>query len=152
MKKMFEVDIGFSGHGIGFEGTLGAVALGANVIEKHVTLSKKMSGPDQEASLEFDEFGELIKLSRNIVKALGHGRKGFQKSEKVLHSVLSKRLITTKEVKTGTKITKAMVRTVVTKDARGLLPDEYYNLLSSKASKDLKPNHIICSGDVDFEL
>ena len=39
---MFSEDVGFSGHGTGFEGTLGAVALGATVIEKHVTLSKKM--------------------------------------------------------------------------------------------------------------
>jgi len=151
MKKMFGVDIGFSGHGTGFEGTLGAIALGANVIEKHVTLSKKMSGPDHAASLEFQDFSELIKLSQNIVLALGHGRKAFLKSEKVLHGVLSKRLVTTQETKKGTKITKNMLRTAVTKAVGGVLPDQYYRILKSYTTKDLPSNHIINLGDIDFK-
>ena len=48
-----KTDIGFSGHGKGMAGSVGAVALGANVIEKHSTLNKEMAGPDHAASLEF---------------------------------------------------------------------------------------------------
>ena len=151
MQDMFDMDIGFSGHGVGFEGTLGAVTLGANVIEKHVTLNKKMSGPDQAASLEFHEFNELIKKSRNIIRALGNGRKSFLPSEKVLHSVLSKRLTTTCALNAGTKITKDKIRTVVTKKEGGLLPDQYYNVLGTRASKDLKANHILNIGDFKVE-
>jgi len=150
MQKMYDMDIGFSGHGMGIEGTLGAVALGAKVVEKHVTLSRQMSGPDQAASVEFDEFSELIKLSRNIVTAIGHGRKAFLESEKVLHGVLSKRFIATKSIKAGTKITKDMIKTVVTKKEGGLLPDQYYVLLNSYTSKDLEPNQIINPGDIAF--
>ena len=74
LQTMFGEDVGFSGHGVGVEGTLGAVALGANVVEKHVTLSRAMSGPDHAASLEFDEFAELVQMSRNMTLALGHAR------------------------------------------------------------------------------
>ena len=75
MKKLFNEDVGFSGHGTGIEGTIGAVTLGANVIEKHVTLSRNMSGPDQNASLEFDELNKLINLSNNMIKAMGSTEK-----------------------------------------------------------------------------
>ena len=47
-----------------------------------------MSGPDQAASLEFDEFRDLVKMANNMVIALGKGRKKFLRSEKVLHGVL----------------------------------------------------------------
>ncbi len=151
LRDMFEMDIGFSGHGIGFEGTLGAVALGANVVEKHVTLSKQMSGPDQAASQEFDEFGELIRLSRNMVKALGDGRKKFLDSEKVLHGVLARKIVTNGAVKAGSVIEKGMVRTVVTREGGGILPDRFYDVVGAVATKDLGASHIIQEHDLQFE-
>jgi len=151
MQKMFDSDIGFSGHAIGIEGTLGAVALGANVIEKHVSLSRKMSGPDQAASLEFNEFRDLIKMANNIVTALGEDRKQFLPSEEVLHGILARKIIIRTKVDKGTKITKDMLRTVVTKQDGGLLPDQYYNVIGSIANKDIEPNHILLEGDFTFE-
>jgi N,N'-diacetyllegionaminate synthase len=151
MRDMFNIDVGFSGHGVGYEGTLGAVVLGANVIEKHVTMSKKMSGPDQAASLEFDEFNEVVEKSKNMIKALGTGQKRFLGSEKVLHGVLSKRFVTKCAIKAGEKITSDSIRTVVTKAEGGLQPDQYYNILGSHASKDLKINQIVNSGDFKVE-
>lgn len=148
MQKMFDADIGFSGHGLGFEGTLGAVALGANVIEKHVTLNRKMSGPDQAASVEFPEFMDLVAKSCNLVKALGSGRKCFLPSEKILHGVLSKRLVIARACKAGTKITKDIIRTVITKKESGMLPDQYYWVLGRRVARDLKANHILEIGDL----
>jgi len=148
MLHRYNMDIGFSGHGVGFEGVLGAVVLGANVIEKHVTLSKKMSGPDQAASLEFADFAELIRLSNNIVTALGDGTKEFLESEKVLHGVLSKRIVTFCPIEKGTVITGDMIRTVVTKKEGGLLPEYYYHVLDSVALKDLPSSHIIEEQDI----
>ncbi len=147
MQEMFDMDIGFSGHGTTVLGALGAVALGANVVEKHVTMSRQMSGPDHAASLEFDELAELISLSANMTKALGNARKQFLKSEAMLHSILSKRIVTTCEIKAGTKIEPQMVRSVVTKQEGGILPERYYDLIGSLASKDLKKNHILVDGD-----
>jgi len=148
MQDIYSMDIGFSGHGVGFEGTLGAVALGANVVEKHVTLSKKMSGPDQAASIEFVDFAELIRISNNIVTALGDGDKKFLQSEKALHGILSKRIVTTCVIKKGTVITEDMLRTVVTKKEGGMLPEYYYDVVDSVAMRDLEPFHIIEEVDI----
>lgn len=149
MHNIFDVDIGFSGHGVGFEGTLGAIALGANVIEKHVTLSRKMSGPDQAASLEFGELEKLISMSRNLTIALGGGRKEFLQSEKTLHDVLSKKFVTTCNIKEGTMLTKDKIKTVVIKSESGLLPNRYYDILNRKAIRDLESDHIISSEDFE---
>lgn len=151
LQAMFPEDVGFSGHGTGFEGTLGAVAFGANVIEKHVTLKRVMSGPDQSASLEFSEFAELIRMSQNMTKALGHARKSFLPSEAVLHGVLAKRLVLTKEIKAGTPLTASMIRTMVTYRKDGIMPNQYYNVLGTTANKDLPLNHVLNLGDLNFQ-
>ena len=151
IKKMFNQDVGFSGHAIGYEGTLGAVTLGANIVEKHVTLSRKMSGPDQGASLEFNEFKDLVDMARNIVKAMGNGRKKFLPSEEVLHNILIRKIITSSKISKGDEITKDLIRSVVTKQEGGILPDQFYNIIGSTATKDLDQNHILEVGDFKID-
>lgn len=148
LQALFDEDVGFSGHAIGVEGTLGAVALGATVVEKHVTLNRAMNGPDHAASLEFSELADLIRMSKNMVKALGSGRKQFLPSEKVLHSVLSKRFITTCDITAGTRLEPSMLRTVVTKKEGGILPNHYYTLLNAKLTNKVPANHILSWEDL----
>jgi sialic acid synthase SpsE len=143
MKEMFGCDIGFSGHAIGIEGTLGAVALGANVIEKHVTLSRKMSGPDHAAALEFAELADLVERSRNMVVALGTGRKSFLDSEKTLHGVLCRKIVLKKNINKGSKITKDDLTTFVTNKEGGVLPENYYEVVGATAQKDLVKDQIL---------
>ena len=71
-----------SDHTLGSEVAIAAVALGAEVIEKHITLNKKMLGPDHKASLNPKELSYLVRSVRNIEKALGDGVKRPTKSEK----------------------------------------------------------------------
>jgi N,N'-diacetyllegionaminate synthase len=75
MVREFGLPVGYSDHTPGIEISLGAVALGATVIEKHFTLDKKLPGPDQAASLEPHELKALVDGIRNINAALGHGEK-----------------------------------------------------------------------------
>jgi len=151
MNDMYGMEVGFSGHAIGVEGTLAAVSLGVKIIEKHVTLSRKMSGPDHAASLEFHELSELIEKANNVVKALGHGRKEFLQSEKVLHGVLAKRIVTSVPISSGTVITSEMIKTVVTKQSGGMLPDQFFSVVGSKATKDLDRNHILIPADLSID-
>ena len=67
--------------------------IGAKIIEKHVTLNKKMLGPDHAASLEFDTFKELVDLCRKVSISLGSDKKKFLKSEKILHGILIRKFI-----------------------------------------------------------
>ena len=73
--RMFSVPVGFSDHTIGTFVPSLAVALGAEVIEKHITLDKSVNGPDHKVSLEPPEFREMVENIRNVEKILGHASK-----------------------------------------------------------------------------
>ena len=148
IQNLFNEDVGFSGHGTGATGTVGAVALGADVIEKHVTLNREMSGPDQDASLEFNEVESLISEANNIKVALGSTDKIFQESEAVLHGVLSKKIILSKDLKKGESFSFDNIRTVVTKSDSGILPNKYYEIVNKVATRDLPRNHVLENSDI----
>jgi sialic acid synthase SpsE len=143
MSSMFNMEVGFSGHAIGIEGAIAAIALGARIVEKHVTLNRKMSGPDHSASLHFDEFGELVEKGNNVYSALGNCHKKFLSSEKTLHSVLARKIVAVTEIKTGTKIQINMLQTYITKSPNGLLPDQIYNVVGSIATRDINKYQIM---------
>ena len=75
MRNFFDLPVGYSDHTPGEVVPLGAVALGASVIEKHLTLSRNLKGPDHSFALEVNEFGEMVKKIRQLEKALGSGEK-----------------------------------------------------------------------------
>ncbi|KDN55326.1 N-acetylneuraminate synthase [Flavobacterium seoulense] len=82
IKEKFKTQIGYSDHTLGIEVPVAAVALGAQIIEKHFTLDKTLSGPDHVASLEPHELKEMVLAIRNIEKAIsGDGEKVPSKSE-----------------------------------------------------------------------
>jgi N,N'-diacetyllegionaminate synthase len=78
----FDVQVGYSDHTLGIEVPIAAVALGAQIIEKHFTLDKTLPGPDHKASLEPFELKAMISAIRNIEKAMGSGEKKPTEAEK----------------------------------------------------------------------
>lgn len=143
LRKLLKEDVGFSGHGIGSVGAAGAVSLGAKVVEKHVTLSRRMLGPDHGASLEFYEFKEMVNLARGIKEALGSEDKKFLKSEKVLHDVLVRKFVTRKNVKKNEKINFNNVKTAVTYSKSGILPKHYNKILNKKFNRNINSGSMI---------
>ncbi|HRS53442.1 MAG TPA: N-acetylneuraminate synthase [Bacteroidales bacterium] len=88
IKNKLKIKIGYSDHTTGIEVPIAAVALGAKVIEKHITLNKSMNGPDHKASLTPKEFKNMVQAIRNIEKALGSPEKKPTPSEiKNIHIV-----------------------------------------------------------------
>lgn len=75
MKTVLDCPVGFSDHTDGTHIPLAAVALGADVIEKHFTIDKKLPGPDQKCSMDPEELKDLISSLRDLERAFGHGRK-----------------------------------------------------------------------------
>lgn len=73
--EAFRVKVGYSDHTLGLEVPIAAVALGAEVIEKHLTLDQDMEGPDHKASMEPHDFKKMVRAIRNIERALGDGIK-----------------------------------------------------------------------------
>ncbi len=81
LKKKFSCPIGYSGHETGIQTTCAAVALGANFIERHITLDRNMCNADHPVSLEPKTFKHLVKDIKTIEKALGDGVKKVYNSE-----------------------------------------------------------------------
>ena len=84
------IPIGYSGHEPGIAASVAAATLGAHVIERHITLDKKMFGTDQGASLEPQEFAELVKEVREMERAFGDGVKRVWPSEIPIREKLRK--------------------------------------------------------------
>lgn len=107
-EDMFEVPVGLSDHSRGIYTSLGAVAVGASLIEKHFTLDKLQKGPDHASSLEPFELGELVKGAEAIFLALGDDKRIFPEEEQIVawarEAVVAEKLITK-----GSTITDDMV-------------------------------------------
>ncbi len=101
LKEAFKCKIGYSDHTEGIEIPIAAVALGAEIIEKHFTLDKSMDGPDHKASLDPFELKEMVVAIRNIEKALGNGIKIPNQSESEISKVVLKRIVAKKKILKG---------------------------------------------------
>ena len=138
LMKKFNVDIGFSGHGLGLAGSIGAIALGSNVIEKHVTINRKMSGPDHEASLEFETYKNLTELGNKVFISLGNNKKGLQKSEKILHSILARRIVARRDIRKNEKLNFDKVKPVITKSIKAIYANQIYSIINKRAKRLIK--------------
>ena len=148
LKKILNTDIGFSGHGTNLYGSVGAVALGANVIEKHSTLSKKMAGPDHAASLEFDELKKLINYCVKVNDCLGSDQKRFLKSEKILYSILSRRLVSRKKILKYKKLKYGDIKPALIQNQNlGFKGNELNKILNKKLKRNIKFGHIFSKND-----
>tara|TARA_B100000780_G_scaffold185446_1_gene130238 strand:+ start:4637 stop:5713 length:1077 start_codon:yes stop_codon:yes gene_type:complete len=148
LRSLLNEDVGFSGHGVGIAGATGAAALGAKVIEKHVTLNKKMLGPDHAASLEFATFKLMADTCRKVHISLGSPEKKFLKSEKVLHSILCRKFVVRKDIKKGVRLNKDNIKTALIYSKSGILPNQYYNLLNKKTKRTLHSGQVLKLSDI----
>ncbi len=105
MRQAFGVPVGYSDHTMGRDVSIAAVALGACVIEKHITINKSLPGPDQQASLEPDELIALVQGIRMVESALGHGRKEPAPSERNTTEVARRSIVAAHELAQGHVIT-----------------------------------------------
>ncbi len=105
LKQAFGLPVGYSDHTMGFAVPVAAVALGAVVIEKHLTLSRQMEGPDHKASLEPAEFKNMVESIQMIEKSLGDGRKKPTADELQIMKVARRSLVAARDIQTGELIT-----------------------------------------------
>lgn len=102
LKQAFNLRVGYSDHTIGSEVPVAAVALGAEIIEKHLTLDKAMTGPDHRASLDTADFTEMVRQIRGVEKALGDGIKWPNPSEEKIKPLVRRRIVAAHELAAGT--------------------------------------------------
>lgn len=140
LKRTFNLPVGFSDHTTGMTAALGAVALGANIIEKHFTLNKDLPGPDHRASLEPAELKEMVEAIREIESALGDGIKRPVKGEEETRKAARRSLVARVNIPAGAVITADMLD--IKRPGTGLEP-KMMNLVVGKKAK--KP---VACGDV----
>lgn len=109
MAKAFGVPIGYSDHTLGTEVALAAVALGAQILEKHFTLDRSLPGPDHRASLEPDELRTLVRGIRTVESAIGHGRKEPMPTEADVAEVSRKSIVAARDIPAGALVTRDLL-------------------------------------------
>ena len=121
MGAAFGVPVGYSDHTPGIEVPLAAVALGARVIEKHLTLDCNLPGPDHRASMEPEDFAKMVRGIRTVEAAVaGSGRKEPASSEANTASVARKSLVAARDISAGAILTEDFI--AVKRPGTGLPP------------------------------
>ena len=135
IKERFNVIVGLSDHTLGGEVSTAAVAIGANVIEKHFILDRNMGGPDSDFSMEPHEFKAMVYSIRNVEKALG--KVSYELSDKMkANREFSRSLFVVEDMKKGEKITENNVRSI--RPGFGLHPKYLEEILGKTVNRDLK--------------
>ncbi len=135
MARRFGVPVGLSDHTMGIAAPVAAVALGACIIEKHLTLSRSIPGPDSEFSLEPQEFKTMVDAVRVAEKALGHVQFGCGPKEEAGRA-FRRSLFVVADVEKGETFTAANVRSI--RPGNGLHPRHHGEVLGKTAARQIK--------------
>ena len=147
LKKIHSL-IGYSGHERGINVSIGAVALGAKIIERHLTLDRNLEGPDHAASLEPDDFRNLIIGIRELSESLGsYENRHISQGEMINRENLGKSLVASKKLKKGHLILKNDVH--VKSPGQGLSPIFFEKLISKILVRDLEEGDFFFKSDLE---
>ena len=141
MREETGLPVGYSDHTQGIEVPIAAAALGAEVIEKHFTLDRKMEGPDHKASLEPQELMQMVVGIRKIESALGSKIKQVSESEMTNVAIVRKSIVAAANIKRGEKYTEKNLTTK--RPATGISPMLWDEVIGKTADRDYKVDEII---------
>jgi N-acetylneuraminate synthase len=147
--------VGYSGHERGAAATLAAVALGAEIVERHITLDRGMEGPDHAASLEPSDFAQLVEGIREIGQAMGPlagwtGEKRLSQGELINRENLAKSLVAARAIQPGQVITQRDV--AILSPGQGLPPHRLDELLGRRARRALAVDDYFYPSDLEDEV
>lgn len=145
-KKLFKIPVGISDHSLGIYTALGAVAKGASIVEKHITLDKKLPGPDQKLSLEPNELTELVRGCRAIKLALGNSKKILKKELPVLRFARES-VVTLEKISKGETFSEKNLTTK--RPNTGQIPaKDFYRIIGKQAKRDMPKNKQLSYRDI----
>jgi N-acetylneuraminate synthase len=141
LKERFGTRVGFSDHSTGTAAALAAAALGAVLIEKHLTLDRKMPGPDHAASLEPGDFTAMVAGIREVERALGSAQKRPAKAELANVAAARKSLVAVRAVRKGETFSADNLAAM--RPGGGISPMRYWEWLGKKATRDYAAGELI---------
>ncbi|MDE7201148.1 MAG: pseudaminic acid synthase [Lachnospiraceae bacterium] len=135
LKARFNIPIGLSDHSMGYFSAATAVAMGANIIEKHFCISRAIKNPDSSFSMEPEEFREMVCQVREVEKAMGKVYYGVSEQEES-NTCFRRSLFAVKDIAAGEAFTPENIRSI--RPAYGLKPKYYKEVLGKTAKRELK--------------
>lgn len=149
--RRFGVPVGYSGHERGIAVSTVASAMGASIIERHVTLDRTMDGPDHAASLEPQGFNKLVRDIRQVGMALGTGEEKFISRGEILNrEVLGKSLVAARTIQPGEVITSELVS--VKGPALGISPQRYAELVGRTSERVIEQDEPFLERDLGIHI
>ena len=146
MKEFPDLAVGYSDHTIGITACLGAVALGAKIIEKHFTFDKKAEGPDHVLSADPAEMAELVKQIHILELMLGDGKKTPARSERITRINNRKSIVTNTFIKKGEFLTAKNL--AIKRPGSGIEPKYWKKVLRKRAGRDLAEDTLLAWKDI----
>ena len=141
LSEKFGLQVGYSDHTLGCLMPAIGVALGASVIEKHLTLDRTWDGPDHSASLEPVEFRRMVEEIRSVESAMGTGEKAPHSCEVKNLAIVRKSLVAARRINRGAKIQEDDL--IAKRAGKGRSPMEYWDLVDSDAIDDFEPDDLV---------
>lgn len=142
IKNAIGCRVGYSDHTIGIEVSIAAVAIGAEIIEKHFTLDKNMDGPDHAASIEPLELKNMVLAIRNIEYALGDGIKRPNRSEQIISNVVLKKIVALRPIQEGELF--SSLNLCVKRSENGIFAKDWDFVIGKVAIKNFSTDEPIC--------
>jgi N-acetylneuraminate synthase len=148
-EKYPELILGLSDHTKGYSTVLGAIALGARVIEKHFTDDVTRNGPDHHFSITPIEWKEMVTASNELFYALGDGVKRIEENEKQTVRMQRRSIYLAKDKKSGEIVHDDDFEMLRPYNENGFAPFELKDLLGKKCIKDLDKGSLLMRSDVE---
>jgi N-acetylneuraminate synthase/N,N'-diacetyllegionaminate synthase len=146
LQERFGVPVGYSDHTLGIAVALAAVALGATMIEKHITLDRTRPGPDHAASIEPSELAELVRGARAVESALGTGVKAPAESEGPMRLIARRSLVLSRSKVGGEEITAADL--VSLRPGDGISPSDTSAVIGRRLMRDMPAGSLLAWEDL----
>ncbi len=146
MKQKLKIPIGYSDHCLGIDVCKAAISIGANVIEKHVTMNKKQKGPDHILSATPTELKKLVEYSKFFVIVAGNGIKTPAQCEKFTRKESRKSILALTNIPKGATINESMI--TIKRPGYGIEPKFFRNVIGKRSKSDIKKDQVIRWSDL----
>lgn len=148
LKEISKSIVGYSGHERGYAVPIAAIAMGAKIIEKHLTVDRSLEGTDHKVSLLPEEFASMVTSIREIEMALGEGgERDITQGEMINRENLAKSLVITQALRKGEKITQDLI--AIKSPGQGIQPNRIDELIGKTAVRNFVSGDYFYESDID---
>jgi sialic acid synthase SpsE len=146
LRRAFGVPTGWSDHSLGIELPIAAAALGADLLEKHLTLDVTARGPDHRASLEPPEFAAMVQAVRTVTSSLGEGMKRPSDAERATARVARRSLAWGRSMDPGDVIERGDL--IALRPGTGISPERHDGYLGMRTARPVVKGTLVDPADV----